>query len=124
MARPDGWHAVAVVHNGTGRPTGNPLRSKTQVKLLRIEGRQMRVVASADAGDWLQGMGFPRDGRILLIGNMGDRTLGIYRKSEDTLADTGQRMAVSGGPAAIGTAAFATAPGTTRPATRSASIRP
>jgi len=120
MASPDGRHAVAVVHNGTGRPTGDPLRGKAQVKLLRIEGGRLRVVGAADAGDWVQGMGFSRDGRTLLIGNMGDRTLGVYRIEGDRITDTGQRMGVSGGPAAIGTAAFAMAPTSARPSPRRA----
>ena len=109
MASPDGKHAVAVVHNGTGRPTNDPLRGKAQVKLLRVEDGKVRVVGASGAGDWVQGMGFSRDGRTLLIGNMGDRTLGVYRIEGDNITDTGQRMAVSGGPAAIGTAAFAAA---------------
>ena len=123
-ASPDGRHAVAVVHNGTARPTGDPLRGKAQVKLLRIEGGRLRVVGAANAGDWVQGMGFSRDGRTVLIGNMGDRTVGVYRIEGDRITDTGQRMAVSGGPAAIGTAAFIAAPGAMKPATPSASTRP
>lgn len=110
MASPDGRHAVAVVHNGTGRPTGDALRGTAQVRLLRIEGGRLQVVGAAGAGDWVQGMGFSRDGRTLLIGNMADRTLGVYRIEGNGITDTGQRLAVSGGPAAIGTAAFAAAP--------------
>ena len=109
MASPDGRHAVAVVHNGTGRPVADPLRGKAEVKLLRIEDGRIRVVGTAGAGDWVQGLGFSRDGRTLLIGNMGDRTIGVYRIEGDRIADTGQRIAVSGGPAAIGTAAMARA---------------
>ena len=119
MASPDGRHAVVVVHNGTGKPNGDPLRGKAQVKLLRIENGKLRVVAAANAGDWVQGMGFSRDGRTLLIGNMADRTLGVYRIEGDRIADTGQRIAVSGGPAAIGTATGAATPVVAaRPATR------
>ena len=75
------------------------------------EGNRIRVVGTAGAGNWVQGMGFSRDGRTLLIGNMGDRTIGVYRIEDDRITDTGQRIAVSGGPAAIGTASMArTAP--------------
>lgn len=105
MASPDGVHAVVVVHNGTGRPTADPLRGKAQVKLLRIGEGRVTVVGAAGAGDWVQGMGFSRDGRTLLIGNMADRTVGVYRIEGDSITDTGQRIAVQGGPAAIGTAA-------------------
>ncbi|WP_426955722.1 beta-propeller fold lactonase family protein [Muricoccus radiodurans] len=104
LASPDGIHAVAVVHNGTGRPTGDPLRGRAQVKLLRIENNRVRVVSEAFAGDWVQGMAFSRDGGTLLIGNMADRTIGVYRIEGDTLRDTGDRIPVSGGPAALATA--------------------
>ena len=104
MASPGGRHAVAVVHNGSSKPINDPLRGKAEVKLLRIEDGRIRVVGTAGAGDWVQGMGFSRDGRMLLIGNMADRTIGVYRVEDDKITDTGQRIAVSGGPAAIGTA--------------------
>lgn len=105
MASPNGRDAVVVVHNGTGRPTGDPLRGKAQVKLLRVEEGRVRVVGAADAGDWVQGMGFSRDGRTLLIGNMADRSVGVYRIEGEKITDTGQRIPVSGGPAAIATVA-------------------
>lgn len=104
MASPDNVHAVAVVHNGTGRPTGDPLRGTAAVKLLRVENNRLRVVSEAPAGDWVQGMAFSRDGSTLLIGNMADRTVGVYRIEGDTLRDTGQRLSVEGGPAALATA--------------------
>lgn len=107
MASPDGRHAVVVVHNGTGKPINDPLRGKAEVKLLRVEEGRMQVVGTAGAGDWVQGMGFSRDGRTLVIGNMADRTIGVYRIEDGKITDTGQRIAVSGGPAAIGTAAVA-----------------
>jgi DNA-binding beta-propeller fold protein YncE len=106
VASPDGRHAAVVLHNGTGRPPGHPLRGQAQVKLLRIEDGRVRVVAEAPAGDWVQGLAFSRDGRRLLIGNMADRTIGVYGVDGDKLTDTGQRLQVDGGPAAIATAAL------------------
>jgi DNA-binding beta-propeller fold protein YncE len=74
------------------------------VKLLKVEGGRIRVVAEAPAGDWVQGMAFSRDGKTLLIGNMVDRQIGIYRVEGDTLTATGRSLPVDGGPAALGTA--------------------
>ncbi|GGG48268.1 hypothetical protein GCM10010964_39530 [Caldovatus sediminis] len=120
MASPDGRHAVAVVHNGTGRPIGHPLRGQAEVKLLRIENNRIRVVSAVPAGDWVQGMAFSRDGRTLLIGNMADKTIGVYRIEGNRLRDTGQRIAVDGGPAALRTAEVAppSAPAARRPERR------
>lgn len=118
MASPDGRHAAVTVHNGTGRPLGHPLRGQGQVKLLRIENNRIRVVSEAPAGDWAQGMAFSRDGRTLLVCNMADKTLGVYRVEGDRLRDTGQRIRVDGGPAAIRTAEVApprAAPAAARP---------
>jgi DNA-binding beta-propeller fold protein YncE len=110
LASPDGRHAVVVLHNGTGRPAGHPLRGQAQVKLLRVEDGRIRIVGEAPAGDWVQGMAFSRDGRTLLIGNMADRSIGVYRVEGDELRDTGQRIPVDGGPAAIASAPPPSAP--------------
>jgi DNA-binding beta-propeller fold protein YncE len=104
VASPDGVHAVAVVHNGSGRPAGDPLRGRAMVKLLKVEGGRLHVVSEAPAGDWVQGMAFSRDGRTLLIGNMADRQIAIYRIDGNTLQATGRTLPVNGGPAALGTA--------------------
>jgi DNA-binding beta-propeller fold protein YncE len=120
MASPDGRHAVVTVHNGTGRPLGHPLRGQAQVKLLRVENNRIRVVGEAPAGDWVQGAAFSRDGRTLLVGNMADRTIGVYRIEGNRLRDTGQRIPVNGGPAALRTAEVAppSAPAARRPERR------
>jgi DNA-binding beta-propeller fold protein YncE len=104
LASPDGMHAVVVVHNGSSRAAADPLRGRAMVKLLKVENGRIHVVAEAPAGDWVQGMAFSRDGRTLLIGNMADRRIGIYRVDGDALQDTGRTLAVNGGPAALGTA--------------------
>lgn len=104
MASPDGVHAVVVVHNGSSRAQQDPLRGKAMVKLLKVENGRIRVVSEAQAGDWVQGMAFSRDGRTLLIGNMVDRQVGVYRVEGDTLTATGSSLPVNGGPAALGTA--------------------
>jgi DNA-binding beta-propeller fold protein YncE len=104
LASPDGVHAVSVVHNGSSRAPNDPLRGRAMVKLLKVEGGRIRVVAEAPAGDWVQGMAFSRDGKTLLIGNMVDRQIGIYRVEGDTLTATGRSLPVDGGPAALGTA--------------------
>ncbi|MFC3123755.1 lactonase family protein [Pseudoroseomonas globiformis] len=104
MASPDGVHAVVVVHNGSSRAPGDPLRDRAMVKLLKVEAGRLSVVAEAPAGDWVQGMAFSRDGRTLLIGNMADRQIGLYRVEGDTLTATGRNLPVDGGPAALGMA--------------------
>ncbi|WP_376096529.1 hypothetical protein ACE7GA_05050 [Roseomonas sp. CCTCC AB2023176] len=103
MASPDGRHAVAVVHNGSSRPNDDPLRARAAIVLIRVEEGRMRVVGEARIGDWAQGMAFSRNGRTLLVGNMADRTIGVYEIGEDGIRDTNRRIELSSGPAALAT---------------------
>lgn len=101
---PDNRHIAVTVHNGSGRPLGHRLRGRAQVVLLRIDNGRMREVSRAPVGDWAQGLAFSRDGRTLLVQNMADRTIAVFRVDGDRLRDTGQRLQVNGGPAGIRTA--------------------
>ncbi|MBR0670626.1 lactonase family protein [Neoroseomonas soli] len=64
----------------------------------------LREVARAPVGDWAQGIAFSRDGKTVVAQNMADRNLAVFRFDNGRLRDTGQRIAVNGGPAAIRTA--------------------
>jgi sugar lactone lactonase YvrE len=72
--------------------------------MLRIDNGRLREVARAPIGDWAQGVAFSRDGRTLLVQNMADRNIAVFRFQDGRLTDTGTRIAVNGGPAAIRTA--------------------
>jgi DNA-binding beta-propeller fold protein YncE len=101
---PDGRHVAVTIHNGSARPQGHPLRGRSQLVMLRIDNGRLREVARAPIGDWAQGVAFSRDGRTLLVQNMADRNIAVFRFQEGRLRDTGTRIAVNGGPAAIRTA--------------------
>jgi DNA-binding beta-propeller fold protein YncE len=101
---PDNRHIAVTIHNGSARPQGHPLRGTAQLVILRIEDGRLRRVARAPIGDWAQGVAFSRDGRMLLVQNMVDRNIAVFRFAEGRLTDTRQRIPVSGGPAAIRTA--------------------
>ncbi len=75
-----------------------------QLVILRIENGRLRRVAQAPVGAWAQGVAFSRDGRTIVVQNMADRNLAVFRFAEGRLTDTRQRIAVGGGPAAIRTA--------------------
>ncbi|WP_170979599.1 beta-propeller fold lactonase family protein [Roseomonas sp. HF4] len=104
QASPDNRHVAVTIHNGSARPQGDPLRGRAQLVMLRIENGRLREVARAPVGDWAQGVAFSRDGRTILVQNMADRNISVFRFEEGRLRDTGQRIAVNGGPAAIRTA--------------------
>jgi DNA-binding beta-propeller fold protein YncE len=106
QASPDGRFAAVTVMNGSNKPPGSPFHGPGLVRMLRIADGRLSVVSEARVGAWAQGVAFSLDGRTLLVGNMADREVQVLRVSEEgKLTDTGTRLGVSGGPAALRTAA-------------------
>ncbi|MES2711198.1 MAG: YncE family protein [Pseudomonadota bacterium] len=101
---PDNRHVAVTIHNGSARPPGHPLLGVSQLVILRIENGRLRRIAQAPIGAWAQGVAFSRDGRTIVVQNMADRNLAVFRFDGQRLVDTRQRIAVGGGPAAIRTA--------------------
>ncbi len=70
--------------------------------MLRIADGKLSLVSEARVGTWAQGAAFSQDGRTLLVGNMVERDVQVLRVAEDgKLTDTGTRIRVSGGSAAL-----------------------
>lgn len=101
MVSPDNRHVAVTVMNGSNKPRESPFFGPGQVKMLRIENGRLRVVATARVGTWSQGAAFSRDGRTLLVGNMVERTIQVFRFEQDQLRDTGQVVRLEGGSAAL-----------------------
>jgi DNA-binding beta-propeller fold protein YncE len=99
---PDGTLCAVVVMNGSNRPAGSPFHAaRGAVLLYRLAGRELRKTSEAPIGRWSQGAAFTPDGRYLLVQNMVERDISVLEVRGDQLVDTGHRIAVSGGPAAI-----------------------
>jgi DNA-binding beta-propeller fold protein YncE len=106
QASPDGRFAAVTVMNGSNKPPGSPFHGPGLVRMLRIADGRLSVVSEARVGAWAQGAAFSLDGRTLLVGNTADREVQVLRVSEEgRLTDTGARIGVSGGPAALRTVA-------------------
>jgi DNA-binding beta-propeller fold protein YncE len=105
MTSPDNRHVAVTVVNGSNLPSASPFHGPGLVRMLRIEGGRLAAVSEARTGSWSQGVAFSADGRTLLVGNMVERNVQVYRVAEDgALSDTGQAIAVTGGSAALRTA--------------------
>jgi 6-phosphogluconolactonase (cycloisomerase 2 family) len=103
---PDGRFAAVTVMNGSNKPPGSPFHGPGLVRMLRIADGRLSVVSEARVGTWAQGAAFSADGRTLLVGNMVEREVQVLRVSEEgKLTDTGTRLGVAGGSAALRTAA-------------------
>lgn len=102
---PDGKIAAVVVMNGSNQPKSSPFYNDAgKLVLLRIEGARLVRFAEAPIGHWSQGAVFSKDGKTILVQNMVEKELWVFRIEGEGVKDTGQRIKVKGGPAGIRTA--------------------
>jgi len=103
---PDGKLVAVVTMNGSNRAVDSPFYSPVgRVVLLRVTPGGLRLVAAAPVGAWPQGAVFSDDGKLLLVQSMIDRAISVFAIEEGPqLRDTGQRIPLKGGAAAIRTA--------------------
>ena len=102
---PDSSVVAVVVMNGSNKPKESPFFSDNgKLVLLRVSGRSLQKVAEAPIGHWSQGVAFSADGKTILAGNMVEKDLWVFEWNGTTLRDTGQRIKVNGGSAAVRTA--------------------
>jgi DNA-binding beta-propeller fold protein YncE len=99
---PDGKHVAVVVMNGSNKPRESPFfNDHGKLVLLRVEGTALRRVAEAPIGHWSQGAAFSADGKTILVGNMVEKNLQVFRWDGKKLTDTGAKISVNGGSAAV-----------------------
>ncbi len=72
--------------------------------MVRVVGKTLSRVAEAPIGRWSQGAAFSPDGKTILVGNMIEKDYWVLQWDGTSLRDTGQRVKMNGGPAAIRTA--------------------
>jgi DNA-binding beta-propeller fold protein YncE len=71
---------------------------------VRVNGKTLQRVAEAPIGHWSQGAVWSPDGKAILVGNMLEKEIQVFSWDGTTLKDTGARIKMNGGPAAIRTA--------------------
>jgi hypothetical protein len=102
---PDGSVVAVVVHNGSNRPKESPFFNPGgKLAIVRVTGKTLTRVAEAPIGHWSQGVAWAPDSRTILVGNMVEKDYWVFAWDGSALKDTGQRVKMSGGPAAIRTA--------------------
>jgi DNA-binding beta-propeller fold protein YncE len=102
---PDGSVVGVVVMNGSNKAKESPFFSDAgKVVLFRVSGTQLTRWAELPIGHWSQGAAFSADGKTMVVGNMVERDLWVFDLSGAAPRDTGLRIKVKGGPAAIRTA--------------------
>ena len=104
---PDGKTLAVVIHNGSGKAKESPFYNANGLLLLyRVDGFKLTKIAQAPIGRWSQGIAFSRDGATILVQNMLERDIQVFHFDGTQLSDTGQRIKLSGGGAALRTAKF------------------
>ena len=102
---PNGKYAAVVVHNGsTAVPTSPFYSAFGKVVLLGISGGRLVKLSEERIGRWSQGAAFSQDSSTLLVQNMVEKDVMVFRIEFDQLRDTMHRIKLSGGGAALGTA--------------------
>ncbi len=110
---PDGKYLAVNCINGTLKAAGTPFYKtggiltlyaveRAETKGLSSAGTRLRKLAEASDGGWTQGIAFSRDGRLILVQNMREHELQVFRWHGNKLVP-GVKIPVPGGPAAIAT---------------------
>ncbi|HEY0525773.1 MAG TPA: beta-propeller fold lactonase family protein [Stellaceae bacterium] len=101
---PDGKILAIGIQNGTTKAHSSPFyANQGRLLLFAVEGKHLRKLAEAPIGQWSQGIAFAKDGRTILVENMVERTIAVFRWERDKLS-AGKPLTIGAGPAAIRTA--------------------
>lgn len=104
MMSADGKWIAGVAHAGSTRPKdAAQYKPNGMVVLYKLDGNVLTKVSEAPIGAWSQGAAFSRDGKAVVVGNMIEKNMQVFRNDDGKLTDTGQKIDVGGGAAAIRT---------------------
>src|SRR5262249_39110444 len=102
MMSHDGKWLAGVAHGGSTRPNDSPkFKPNGTVVLYKLDHGKLTKTSEAPIGAWSQGASFSKDGKTLVVQNMIQKNLQVFANDDGKLIDTGQRIDVDGGAAAI-----------------------
>jgi len=98
---PDGKFLAVGTQEGTTKPVDNPFyRDRGRLAMYALADKRLKQVIEVPIGRWSQGIAFTRDGRTVLVQNMVERTIQVFRW-DGTKLWAGTPLDVGAGPAAI-----------------------
>lgn len=101
----DGKTVAVVAMNGSNKPTNSPFYNKSgKVILFKVDGLKLTRTGEAAIGTWSQAAAFSADNKTLLVGNMVEKNVQVFRIVKGKPVDTRKAIAVGGGSAAVRTA--------------------
>jgi len=105
----DGRMLAVTVMNGSNKPAASPFRGEGQVQIWRIArlsangAPRLSRVATGAVGHWSQGAAFSADGHRLVVQNMVERDLSVFRIESNRLVPMA-RIPLPAGPASMAVA--------------------
>jgi len=101
---PDGKFLAVGTQEGTTKKNGSPFQTPNgRLAMYAVDGKSLRKVAEAPVGHWSQAIAFSKNGETIIVQNMVERTLAVFRFDGQKLT-AGTPIAIGAGPAALGTA--------------------
>ncbi len=102
MMSQDGRWIAGVAHAGSTRPKDAPqFKANGLVVMYRLDGDKLTKVSEAPIGGWSQGASFSRDGSVVIVQNMNQANMQVFKNDNGKLTDTGQTIPTVGGAAAV-----------------------
>jgi DNA-binding beta-propeller fold protein YncE len=99
---PKGNLAVSINAQGSNLPKDTWFHHPTgSVSVLKIEDKEVSLVAEIPVGTFPEGAVFSADGAYLYVGNFIDQNLSVLKVEGDKLTDTGQPFKLPGHPASM-----------------------
>ena len=97
---PDGAFVAVVVHNGSNKAPDSPYyNANGKLILYQVNGKRLELFSQAPIGGWSQGIAF--GGGHVLVQNMVQQQIQVFRLDKSGLLDTGHKIQMKGGPAGI-----------------------
>ena len=87
---------------GSTRPKDAPqFKPNGMVVLYKLDDGKLTKTSEAPIGAWSQGASFSKDGKTVAVQNMIQKNIQVFKNDDGKLTDTGQKIDVVGGAAAI-----------------------
>ena len=98
----DGKLCAVIVMNGSNKLKDSPFyNDHGKVLVYRVEQKKLTRLAEAPIGHWSQGVAFTPDNQYVLVQNMVEKDIMIFKLDGGKREDTEQRLKMKGGPAAM-----------------------
>ena len=101
---PDGKYIAVGSQESSTKPQSPFHQPRGRVTLFAVQGKHLRPVAQAPIGPWAEGAAWSRDGKTLLLQNMGDQTISVFAVRFGHLIPGNPLKIETGGPESFGTA--------------------